>query len=136
MAATACWHLANILGTEYTECQAFFPIVGVGSKGGRHIPLRGSGCGGPNSDEGTDALVLYVYYNPSTILRIFGLDYKIKSSQIISGDIYRQFYFFAVYRYEVVYRIRFLLKTRDTFNVVECGKGKSECLCFKRSCFR
>ncbi len=23
--------------------------------------------GGPNSDEGTDTLVLYVYYNPSTV---------------------------------------------------------------------
>jgi hypothetical protein len=34
--------------------------------GGRHTRLRERGWGVPNSDEGTDALVLYVYYNPST----------------------------------------------------------------------
>jgi hypothetical protein len=28
--------------------------------------LAGEGVGGPNSDEGTDNLVLYAYYNPST----------------------------------------------------------------------
>jgi hypothetical protein len=31
--------------------------------------LAGEGVGGPNSDEGTATLVLYVYYNPSTAQR-------------------------------------------------------------------
>ncbi len=35
-------------------------------QGGRHTRLRGRG-GGPNSDDGTDILVLYVNYNPSTV---------------------------------------------------------------------
>ncbi len=30
------------------------------------LSLGGEGMGGPKSDEGTDTLVLYVYYNPST----------------------------------------------------------------------
>jgi hypothetical protein len=38
-----------------------------GSKGGRHTRLRGRGWRGPNCDEGIDTLVLYVYYNPSTV---------------------------------------------------------------------
>ncbi len=36
----------------------------LGSRGETHS-LAGEGVGGPNSDEGTDTLVLYVY-NPST----------------------------------------------------------------------
>jgi hypothetical protein len=35
-----------------------------GSKGETHS-LAGEGVGGPNSDEGTDTLVLYAYYNHS-----------------------------------------------------------------------
>ncbi len=68
--------------TEYTECQAScssselgppppHPQVNVapplGPNGG-----GGGGRGGPNSDEGTDPLMLYVYYNPYTTSR-FGL---------------------------------------------------------------
>jgi hypothetical protein len=63
--------------TDYTECHAFSPVVRIGSpqpltrkrllllppfdsKGEAHS-LAGEGLGeGPNSDEGTDALVLYV----------------------------------------------------------------------------
>ncbi len=39
----------------------------IGSKGG-HTRLLGRGCekSGPNSDDGTDTVVLQVYYNPST----------------------------------------------------------------------
>jgi hypothetical protein len=67
--------------TKYTSCQAFCLVVGIGSphpltrKGvllpppmgprGRHTTVRGKGRG-PNFDEGTYTLVLYVYYNPST----------------------------------------------------------------------
>jgi hypothetical protein len=32
--------------------------------------IAGKGVGGPNSDEGTATLVLYVYYNPSTEERV------------------------------------------------------------------
>jgi hypothetical protein len=35
-------------------------------QGGRHTCLRGMGVGGPNFKEGTDTLVVYVKYNPST----------------------------------------------------------------------
>jgi hypothetical protein len=35
--------------------------------GGTHS-VAGEGVGGFNSDEGTDTLVLYAYYNPSTLL--------------------------------------------------------------------
>ncbi len=38
-------------------------------QGGKHS-LAGEGVGGPNSDEGTNTLVLYVYYNPSTVLTL------------------------------------------------------------------
>jgi hypothetical protein len=31
---------------------------------------RGRGWGGPNFDEGTETLVLYVYYDPSTIVTL------------------------------------------------------------------
>jgi hypothetical protein len=76
------------LPTEYTECQAFCLVVRrpnwlvpptppqpqmsvtppLWVQGGRHTSLGGGGEGvwGPNSDEGTDTLVLCVYYNPST----------------------------------------------------------------------
>jgi hypothetical protein len=67
--------------TEYTECQASCPVVRIGS----HAPpcnpqanvapplwVQRGGRGGPNSDEGTDPLMLYVYYNPYTTSR-FGL---------------------------------------------------------------
>jgi hypothetical protein len=66
--------------TEYTECQAFCPGVRIGSPYPPHPqesvdpPPFGQGgdtlaCGGGggfNSDEGTDTLVLFVYYNHST----------------------------------------------------------------------
>jgi hypothetical protein len=65
--------------TEYKECQAFCLFVWIGPphpqasvappplgpRGETHW-LAGEGVGGPNSNEGTDTLVLYVYYNPST----------------------------------------------------------------------
>jgi hypothetical protein len=37
----------------------------LGPRGETHS-LAGEGLGGPNSDEGTYTLVLYVYFNPST----------------------------------------------------------------------
>ncbi len=63
--------------TEYTECQAFCPVGQIslgaptpsparkcgsplGPKWGGHTRLRGRGWG-PNSNEGTDTSVLYVY---------------------------------------------------------------------------
>jgi hypothetical protein len=65
------------MATEYTECQALFPFVGSGRsppphpqvsvappplyvQEGRHTRLQGRGWGDPNSDEGTDTLILYV----------------------------------------------------------------------------
>jgi hypothetical protein len=68
---------------DYTECRALFPIVQIrppphpltlkgvlllpplGPRGETHS-LAEEGVGELNSDEGTDTLVLYVYYNPST----------------------------------------------------------------------
>jgi hypothetical protein len=41
------------------------PLPPLGPRGETHS-LAGGGCGGTNSDEGTDTLLLYVYYNPST----------------------------------------------------------------------
>ncbi len=64
---------------EYSECQAFCPVVPIGSpqpqpsvapplgSTGETHSLAKEGVVGPNSDEGTDTLVLYVYYNPSTL---------------------------------------------------------------------
>jgi hypothetical protein len=62
--------------TEYTECQALYPVVRIGSFQfphpqasvappplGKTNSLAGGG-GTPNSDEGTDIVVLYVQYNP------------------------------------------------------------------------
>jgi hypothetical protein len=72
--------IQNDCSTEYTECQAFCPVVRMGSHPltrklvlsplwidlrGKHS-LAGEGVGGPNSDERTDTLVLYIYYNHST----------------------------------------------------------------------
>jgi hypothetical protein len=36
--------------------------------GGKPHALSWEGVGGPNSDEGTDTLVLYLYYNHSTVM--------------------------------------------------------------------
>jgi hypothetical protein len=82
---------------EYTECHAFFPLVGIGSphpltrkrvllplfgfKGRDTLAFGGSGwgMGVPNSDEGTDTLVLNVrilqsLYAPETAcLKLFHL---------------------------------------------------------------
>jgi hypothetical protein len=59
--------------TEYTVCQASFPVSDLGpptpfgSKGGDSAACGGGG-GGPNSDEGTHALVLYIRcYDCSTV---------------------------------------------------------------------
>ncbi len=80
-----CQLVARMYTKEYTECQAFFPVVRIGpltpstardccsspmwfqggdtlAHGGRLLP-----CGGANYDEGTDNPVLYVYYNLSTM---------------------------------------------------------------------
>jgi hypothetical protein len=58
--------------TEYAECQAFYPVVGIGpppshpqkcclppfgSDGGDTL-VCGRGGGGPDSDDGTDTLIL------------------------------------------------------------------------------
>ncbi len=67
--------------TEYTECQAFCPVVRIGSHvphplthhKGVLLPLPvgfkgadtlacGRGSGGPNSNEGKDTLLLSIYY--------------------------------------------------------------------------
>jgi hypothetical protein len=66
------------------QCNAFCPVFRIGSPHsltrtrvllppppslgprGRHNRLRGRGWG-PDTDEGTDTLVLYVYYNHSTV---------------------------------------------------------------------
>ncbi len=62
--------------TKYEECQAFCLFVWIGpphpqasvapplSPRGETHSLEGDR--GPNSNQGTDTLVLYVYYNPST----------------------------------------------------------------------
>ncbi len=59
--------------TEYTDCQAFCLVVRIRCPhplprkqvwgGGRHTRLRGRGWGPNSSNEGTDTLVLYVYYD-------------------------------------------------------------------------
>ncbi len=53
--------------TEYTECQAFCPVVRIGSPTpSPQVSVAappgpgGEGLGGPNSYEGTDTLVLYI----------------------------------------------------------------------------
>ncbi len=53
------------------EYQCFCPFVGIGSphplpRKRVWLPPIGYKCGGPNSDEGAETLVLYVNYNPST----------------------------------------------------------------------
>jgi hypothetical protein len=77
--------------TVLTFITGFFPVVRIGSphpltrKGVLFFPpvvpgretrsLAGEGMGGPNSDEGTDTLALYIctlYYNPSTTYIIKG----------------------------------------------------------------
>ena len=42
------------------------PLAPRTQVGGTHS-LPGEGVGGPYSDEGTESLVLYVYYNPFTV---------------------------------------------------------------------
>jgi hypothetical protein len=69
--------------TEYTVCQAFCPVVQIGSPhpltfkrvllpplgpNRETHSLAGEGVGEPNSYKGKDTLVLYVYYNPSPSL--------------------------------------------------------------------
>ncbi len=74
------------------KLQAFYPVVGIGSshpiltrkrlllhpfgsKGVNTLPCAGGG-GGPNSDDGTDALVLTVYYNPPTSLNLLSAEFR------------------------------------------------------------
>jgi hypothetical protein len=77
-------HSSILLSTEYTECQHFCPVIRIGPptpssaseccspplspRGETHL-LVGEGVGRPNSNEGSDTLVLYVHYNPSTLLK-------------------------------------------------------------------
>jgi hypothetical protein len=69
-----------------TDCQAFYPVVRIGSPhsltrkrvlllphgsmGGNTLACGGGGVRGPNSDDGTDILAVYVglLYNPATRL--------------------------------------------------------------------
>jgi hypothetical protein len=46
-------------------CMGVLRLPPFVSRGGTHS-FAGEGVGGPNSDNGTHTLVLYVYYNPST----------------------------------------------------------------------
>jgi hypothetical protein len=72
-----------MLSTEYTECQALLWVVRIGSplplsrkrvllppfgSKRRNTLAMGERVCGPNSNEGTDTLVLYVYYNTSKML--------------------------------------------------------------------
>jgi hypothetical protein len=72
----------NVPTKEFTECQAFCPIIRIGSPPspqpqasvapplwvqGRDT-LAGEGWGGHNSDERKEPLALCVYYNASTEL--------------------------------------------------------------------
>ncbi len=43
--------------TEWTECQAFSPVVRIGTPHPVKL-LAGEGVGSPNTDEGTDTVVL------------------------------------------------------------------------------
>jgi hypothetical protein len=57
--------------TPYPRKRVLLPLLGL--RGETHS-RAGEGVGGPNSDEGTDTLVLYnlyVYYNPSTFFSNF-----------------------------------------------------------------
>jgi hypothetical protein len=100
---------------ENTECQAFFPVVRIGpptpsppreschppfvSKRGDTLACGEGGAGGPNYDEGTDTLVLYVYYNPST------LKFSTKSGKNSSGKtfaIFEQDKFISAYELKIV----------------------------------
>jgi hypothetical protein len=84
---------------EETECQAFSPVVRIGSshppqpqvsvasprpllvpRGEDTLACWRGGAGGANSDERTDTLVLYVYYNPSTIRSIILPEREVGSS--------------------------------------------------------
>ncbi len=56
------------LGPPLTH-KRVLPPPPLGLRGRDTLPC-GEGGGGPNSDEGTDTLVLYVYYNPSTLYKI------------------------------------------------------------------
>ena len=59
--------------------------------GGTHL-LLWEGVGGPNSDEGTESLGLYVYYNPFTV--------NIELDMFISNILCEhQFYFFFTLQY-------------------------------------
>jgi hypothetical protein len=81
------YYIKRDYSIKYIEHQSFCTFVGIGSpnppspspgtecgslqdlSGERHTRLRG-GVGGPNSDEGTDTLVLYLNYNPSTVMQV------------------------------------------------------------------
>jgi hypothetical protein len=76
--------MCNLTHGEESKGREGSPFVGIGSttpspasefgsplgpkRGGGDTRLRGWSMGGPNSDEGgTETLVLYAYYNPSTV---------------------------------------------------------------------
>jgi hypothetical protein len=56
--------LSELAPPAPSPASEFCPLH-MGPMGEPHS-LAGEGVGGPNSNEGTDTLVLYVYYNPST----------------------------------------------------------------------
>ncbi len=67
--ARTCSNPYSIQGAKLSV-QSSGSVAPPGSKGG-----GGGGEGGPNSDEGTDALVLYVYYNSSTLKSLFRVSF-------------------------------------------------------------
>jgi hypothetical protein len=65
--------------------QARVPPPPLGSLGGATC-LAGEMVGGPNSDEGTDALVFYLHYNPSTVLSVSFAVVLLFGSRVSSPD--------------------------------------------------
>ncbi len=64
----------------------------LGPKWGGTHSLPWEGVGGPNSDEGTESLVLYVYYDPFTV--------NIELDMFISNILWEhKFYFFFTLQY-------------------------------------
>jgi hypothetical protein len=64
-------------------CSSPPPPLGQGA---RHTRLLGRGAGGPNSDEGTVTLVLYVYYKPSIRSKLFTTEHSGKTFAIFEQD--------------------------------------------------
>ena len=53
--------------TPYTASEVAPPLAPRTQVGGDTFASGGGSVGGPNSDEGKESLVLYVYYNPFTV---------------------------------------------------------------------